>query len=211
MKLGANPGFAADTSGQSTHDTLHSDSTMTFPRLTIDPLTSEAFTPYGWVLGKPLSKTDEAPFFQSDSLSIWREHLFDTGAPNETEILWSRVTEGNNVIRQMETRRLTQQVTVPLTGSLIQIVAAAQPGGGLSTNSLRAFEIPVGMGTCLRPGCWHSTRALAGTVTAMMLSRRSTTYDLLVHLHTGSPTSESATMHISPHRIVAATLPADIL
>ncbi|SIT50923.1 conserved hypothetical protein [Paraburkholderia piptadeniae] len=178
---------------------------MTVPLLRVEQLTPEAFSPYGWVLGKRLSASAEDPLFQSESLSMWCEHLFDAGTANETEILWASFGDKSDLVQQLEVRRLTQEAMVPLTGSLIQIVAFSQATRIPEMSSLRAFEIPVGMGTCIRPWCWHATRTLSGPTTAFMLSRRSTSFDLIVHLHTGAPLSESASIPICTHRLVTST------
>ncbi|MBN3858584.1 ureidoglycolate hydrolase [Paraburkholderia sp. Ac-20340] len=175
---------------------------MSIPLLYVEPLTPEAFAPYGWVLGKQSTTSGEDPYFQSQSLSIWREHLFDAGMANETEILWTWFGDPSDLVQQLEARHLTQQAIVPLTAPLIQIVAASEPTGHPNMNSLRAFEIPVGMGICIRPWCWHTTRAFGGTATALMLSRRSTSFDLIVHLQTGSPLSESTRVPVCPRRVV---------
>ena len=54
----------------------------------------------------------------------------------------------------------------------------------------------------MRPHCWHATRVLQGESTCLMLTRRSTTYDLVVHLETGAPACESAIKPISTHKLV---------
>ncbi|NTX25648.1 ureidoglycolate lyase [Burkholderia pyrrocinia] len=172
------------------------------PSLTVERLTPRYFSPFGWVLGKSMKTTTDAPFFKGATLSMWREHLFDTGAPNETEIVWSNFSDDSPVVRTLETRLLTQQAVVPLTGPLIQIVAASNEAGEPDIDSIRAFEVPIGMGTCVRPGCWYAIRVSKGEVMAFLLSRQSTTFDLIVHLHTGSPTAESETRHIVPRQVM---------
>ncbi|WP_346778375.1 ureidoglycolate lyase [Paraburkholderia sp. Tr-20389] len=177
---------------------------MSIPHLHVEPLTPESFAPYGWVLGKRSSTPCEEPHFESQELSIWREHLFDAGIVNDTEVLWVSFGDSSDVVSALEARRLTQQVIVPLTGPLILILAAPQATRVPDMDSLRAFEIPIGMGTCIRPWCWHATRTFSGEATALMLSRRSTSFDLIVHLHTGAPLSESTRIPIGPHRLVAS-------
>ena len=172
------------------------------PLLTVEQLTPESFSPFGWVLGKAMTTAGDEPFFKGATLSMWREHLFDTGAPNETEIVWGNFSNNNPIVRTLEKRLLTQQAVVPLTGSLIQIVAASNESGGPDTGSIRAFEIPIGMGTFVRPGCWHAIRVSKGEVMALLLSRQSTTYDLIVHLHTGCPATESSRKSIVPCQLV---------
>jgi ureidoglycolate lyase len=44
----------------------------------------------------------------------------------------------------------------------------------------------------MRPGCWHATRVLASEATCLMLTRQSTTADLIGHLTAGHPLAESA-------------------
>ncbi|NPT46442.1 ureidoglycolate hydrolase [Paraburkholderia sp. 1N] len=174
----------------------------TAPLLTVKQLTPASFSPFGWVLGKAMATAGDKPFFKGATLSMWREHLFDTGAPNETEIVWGSFSDDDPIVRTLETRLLTQQAVVPLTGPLIQIVAASNESGGPDIDSIRAFEIPIGMGTFVRPGCWHAIRVSKGEVMALLLSRQSTTYDLIVHLHTGCPTAESSRNSIVPRRVV---------
>jgi ureidoglycolate lyase len=149
-----------------------------------------------------MKTTADEPFFKGATLSMWREHLFNTGAPNETEIVWGSFSDDNPVVCTLETRLLTQQAVVPLTGPLIQIVAASNEFGSPDTESIRAFEIPIGMGTCVRPGCWYAIRVPKGEVMAFLLSRQSTTFDLIVHLHTGCPTAESSTKPIVPRQVM---------
>ncbi|SIT50942.1 conserved hypothetical protein [Paraburkholderia piptadeniae] len=182
---------------------------MTVPLLTIERLTSDAFLPYGWVLGEPPGEQSDVPYFESSALKRWHAHLFETGTPNEVEILWTRIGDDNPFVRTLETRLLTQEVVVPLTAPLIQIVAAPLTSRLPDMRSLRAYEIPVGLGTCIRPGCWQATRVLAGRTTALMLSRRSTTFDRVVHLHTGAPTAESSEMPIWPHKIATRSPAAE--
>ena len=78
-----------------------------------------------------------------------------------------------------------------LTGPVIHIVAASLHDGEPDLNSLRAFEIPVGRGLCMRPDIWHATRVYEREATCLMLTRPSTTHDLVVHLKTGAPACES--------------------
>ena len=83
--------------------------------LTIQPLTTEAFSPYGWMLGKPLKKDGDAPAYTSPASDFWREHLFDTGATGETEVLWVKYRNADETVASLEAHWLTQQAIVPLT------------------------------------------------------------------------------------------------
>lgn len=110
---------------------------MSIPLISVEALTPDTFAPYGWVLGKRTTTSGDDPYYQSQSLSIWREHLFDAGEANETEILWTSFGDDSELVQQLEARHLTQQVTVPLTAPLIQIVATSEPTRVPNMTSLR--------------------------------------------------------------------------
>ena len=59
----------------------------------------------------------------------------------------------------------------------------------------------------MRPGCCHATRVADAEVTCLMLTRRSTTLDLIQHLTTDACASESAITAIAPRQLQALHLP----
>jgi len=170
--------------------------------LPVQPLSADAFAAYGWMLGKPLPSGNDVPSYTSPSSDFWREHLFDTGSAGETEVLWVKYRNNEETVESLEVHWLTEQAIVPLTGPVVQIVATSTPDGRPDLDSLQAFLVPVGEGICMRPHCWHSSRVFQNEVTCMMLTRRSTTYDLVVHLVTGAPACESGISPIATHRLL---------
>ena len=52
----------------------------------------------------------------------------------------------------------------------------------------------------MRAGCWHATRVAGDEVACLMLTRRSTTLDLIQHLSTDASITESAIAAIPAHR-----------
>ncbi len=157
-------------------------------------LDARAFAPYGWMLGKPLPAAGAGtPVFSNPATDFWQEHVFDTGAGGETEVLWVNYRNADRAVGNLEVHLLTQQAIVPLTGPVIQVVAASGADGLPDAATLAAFEVPVGQGICMKPGCWHATRiATPGEVTCLMLTRRSTTADLVAHLDGREAAAESA-------------------
>ncbi|WP_144630460.1 ureidoglycolate lyase [Bordetella genomosp. 13] len=168
-------------------------------------LERQAFARYGWMLGKPMPAAQAGvPVFSNPATDFWQEHVFDAGSGGEPEVLWVRYRSADRVVANLEVHLLTHQAIVPLTGPIIQVVAASATDGRPDLATLAAFEVPVGQGICMRPGCWHATRiAAAGEVTCLMLTRRSTTADLIAHL-AGAPASESAIVPLTGYRLESA-------
>lgn len=157
--------------------------------LHIQDLTQSSFAPYGWLLGKSMPSEDSGiPRFSNPATDFWQEHVFDTGPGGETEVLWVnyRSAVAPLPLQSLEMHRLTEQAIVPLNGDIIQVVATSSADGSPDLTTLAAFRIPAGKGICMAPGCWHATRACAPEVTCLMLTRRSTTRDLIDMLAAGS-------------------------
>jgi ureidoglycolate lyase len=161
-------------------------------RIDIQPLTIDNFRPYGWLLGKAIRLDGSIPAFRNAEMDFWEELIFNQGAGGETQVLWVNYRDRSREVSRLEVHRLTQQAIVPLTGEIILVVAGSGQDGSPDIRSVSAFRVPVGEGICMRAGCWHTTRVDANEVKCLMLTRSSTTIDLIAHLAGGSPLSESA-------------------
>jgi len=162
------------------------------------PLSEDAFRPYGWLLGK----AGAASSFHNADTDFWEEHIFETDAECEAQVLRVNYRNRRREVDSLEMHRFTQQVVIPVSGELVQVVATSQADGTPDVASLRAFRVRVGEGICMRAGCWHSTRVDDGEVRCFMLTRRSTTVDLIGYLKTGSALRESAIAEI-PTALIA--------
>lgn len=170
-------------------------------QLEVNDLTPQAFTPYGWMLGKPIPDGNGVPLFSNPATDFWQEHVFNTGAGGDAEVLWVNYRSASPEIASLEKHLLTQQAIVPLTGTIIQVVAQSNPDGSPDLATLAAFRVPQGQGVCMRPGCWHATRVADAEVTCLMLTRRSTTLDLIQHLNTDACATESAIVAIPARQL----------
>jgi ureidoglycolate lyase len=141
--------------------------------------------------------------FTSPQITFSEQHIFSPGPSADTQILWVTYSARNSEIQTLEMHKLCQQVVVPLTGEIIQIVAASGPAGPPDLQTLRAFRIRPGQGICMRPGCWHTTRVERDDVNCLMLTRPSTTQDLIAHLHNKTPLSESQIVTLADPRTLA--------
>jgi len=153
-------------------------------------LTAEAFRLFGWMLGNALQLSALA--FSNAEIDYWEAHLFEAGAGGETQILWVNYRNKEPLVSRLEVHRLTQQIVVPLTGEIVQIVAASRADGILDLENVKAFRVEAGQGLCMRPGCWHTTRVDDAEVQCLMVTRRSTTEDLAGYLKGASHLKESA-------------------
>ena len=168
--------------------------------LTVRSLDRHTFEPYGWVLGLPIPSGAPAATFCSAASDFWQAHLFDCGESGQTEVLWVAYRDATSAVTTLEQHLLTQQALIPLTGELLQFVAANGTDGKPDLPTLAAFRVSQGQGICMRPGCWHSTRTLQpGEVRCAMLTRRSTTLDLVRYLSQHKPAVESVVALIAPH------------
>lgn len=177
--------------------TEHTDS------VSVRSLTPHDFAPFGWVLGKPLAAASVA--FENAVTDFRSEHVFAPGAEGRTEVLWVRYRNTAAVVRELEVHHLTEQAIVPLDGDVLHVVALSDAAGAPDMGTLAAFVVGNGTGICMRPGVWHATRVKAGEVTCLMLTRQSTTRDLIAHLKGEQLAVESAMQAISP--VVLAALP----
>ncbi|MDE1190889.1 MAG: FAD-binding protein [Arachidicoccus sp.] len=167
------------------------NATLTIP---IEALSAEAFAPYGWTLGQPPSPTATEPSFSNPFTDFWHAHAFQTGASGQVEFLWVNYRDTRRDIGVLEVHHLTEQAIVPLTGDIIQVVTLDDaPDHDTTPSGLRAFRVPVGLGICMRPGCWHTTRAIGTAATCLMVTRSSTTVDLVGHLQQGLPAGRKLT------------------
>lgn len=157
--------------------------------IAIEPLTPNAFAPYGTALGFAARHTPQTAFF-SPASDFWHEHGFASGDA-KTEILWVVYRNPDPTIPRLEAHSATEQALIPLTGPVVHIVARSTPDGRPDPQTVKAFAIAPGQGIVMAENCWHATRVVSGAVTCAMLTRASTTKDLVAHLNDGAPLVES--------------------
>ena len=160
------------------------------------PVTTKAFASYGWLLGKPFPQAPGAIAYASATSAFWHEHAFDPGAGGEFEVLWVTYQDNTPSVGKLEKHHLTQQAVIPLVGDVVQIVATSAEDGTPDLATLRAFHLVPGVGVCMRPGVWHTTRSAGAT--CVMLTRRSTTIDLVEHLNGDGAALETGWHVFSP-------------
>lgn len=151
----------------------------------IEPLSASAFAAFGSVLGSPCPTDPAALAFSHPGSDFWHAHDFDPGEGGRTEVLWVNYRDHSLRLRTLEVHWLTEQAIIPLGGhDIVHVVCPTLDDGSRmpDTARLRAFRVASGQGICMRPGCWHTSFVFGGQTACLMLTRRSTTRDLVAHL-----------------------------
>lgn len=176
---------------------------MTPAVLPLQSLGDEAFAPFGRALGVRRASREQSAgssTYVSPQSDFWREHLFDTGTDGPTELLWVTYRSDEREVDRLEKHLLTEQALIPLNGEIVQVVACSDPQGRPDLATLTAFRVLPGQGLCMAPHCWHATRVPTPVeVRCAMLTRASTTRDLVRALREAGEPTESAFAAIEPH------------
>ena len=167
--------------------------------VTVEVPNSDSLEPFGWILGKSDALKTTPIAFRSPASDFWHEHFFNPGTDGDTEVLWVEYRDNSPLVSKLEVHHMTQQAVVPLTKEIVQVLCLSDANQSPDLATLRAYRLPPGVGICMRPGVWHATRA--DNATCLMLTRRSTTKDLIDHLINDHPAKESAISEITPVRL----------
>lgn len=180
------------------------------PVIVVQALTEQGFSPYGAMLGTPVGSRQ--PSFSNDLTDFWHQHLFNPGKGGHVEVLWVNYRNNVNKFSSLELHRHTQQVIVPVSGpGVVHVVALPSSNAtDLEPNlhTLQAFWVPMGQGVCMNPLCWHATFVAQAQVTCLMLTRSSTTSDLVQALQNETQPTESLIHRIAQH---AFSIPQGLL
>jgi ureidoglycolate lyase len=135
-----------------------------------EPLTADAFAPFGQVLGAPAGDAHaDGPGWR-----WWAETAYveaDAGP---------RMGVGHLLLEPAELRfdwaerhMRTPELIAPLGGDIAIHVAPAEhldePGRAPALDAYRAFRVPAGRGVLLSPGVWHAAPFAIGGPTAVMV------------------------------------------
>ena len=163
--------------------------------LVVEVLEALAFEPFGWVLGTACPTGNTARASRSPGSDFWHQHDFDPGEGGATEVLWVDYRNNRRQVHALEAHWLTQQAIVPLGGrAILHVVCTSRADDSRlpDLSRLRCFLVASGQGVCMRPGCWHASFVLHGQTTCLMLTRGSTTRELVTHLASGAPAVETS-------------------
>jgi len=124
-------------------------------KLIIEPLTKEAFAPFGDVI-----ETENSEFFMINNGSTRRYHKLatvETAQPEDKAIISIFSAEAQEMpltVRMLERHPLGSQAFIPLLGNPF-LVLVAPAGDDLSPESVRAFVTNGRQGVNYHRGVWH--------------------------------------------------------
>lgn len=117
-------------------------------RITAQPLTAEAFAPYGDVLMPP---PEPGRIYFDEALSNARP-----GAKTSLSLSRLAPIKMPMTAKLLERHEFSSQTFVPLdVARWVIIVAPSAPGGGPDGSRLQAFVGSAGLGITYRAGTWH--------------------------------------------------------
>ena len=154
------------------------------PTIRVEPLTAAAYAPFGYVLGERPAAT------QNDVTvgviaAFWAERDFGVGPGGVTQFIWAVYAPSTPQTEHMESHRLTEQAIIPVTGKpILHLVAPpnADPSAADNVPDLsqaKAFLLDGTKGVVMARGTWHCHFGLVPETVYCVLTRRSTTDDIL--------------------------------
>lgn len=123
----------------------------------VEPLTPEAFAPFGRVLAKPDTPTEAA---DRADLDVWFGISDLMGLENKNPIItFLECTRHDLPVNQIERHNRTPEAFIPLEGESVILVAPISdpqdPNAVPDESELRAFLLDGSAGVFLPRGAWH--------------------------------------------------------
>jgi ureidoglycolate lyase len=171
-------------------------------RIRVQRLTREAYEPFGWVLGSPPDKQDP-DYFEAEISTFWGEHVFEVGQGGAVQLVWLHFRARGFRIVDFESHRLTEQALIPVASSPMVHVVCPPPDDPMAAEvvpnleQMRAFLLDGTKGVCMKRGCWHTPLPLIDKASYLMITRQSTTADLINGERSGADTTETVVHKIS--------------
>lgn len=171
-------------------------------RIRVQRLTREAYEPFGWVLGS-LPGKQNPDYLEVQISTFWGEHIFDAGEGGAVQLVWLDYKWRGFAIQEFESHRLTEQAFIPVAWSPMVHVVCPPPDDPTvpeiapDLGRVRAFLLDGTKGVCMKRGCWHTPLPLGDNTTYLMITRHSTTTDILNGERGGGVTVETVVARVS--------------
>jgi ureidoglycolate lyase len=138
-------------------------------RLTVQPLTPEAFAPFGRVLGEPDRSSDAS----GPGWRWWAETSLLAGDGRPWGVGWLLLEPSVRRFDWAERHLRTQEAIVATREDLLVYVAPAdhleEPLRLPPLERFRAFRVPAGQGVVMDRGVWHGAPLTAGGPTPALV------------------------------------------
>ena len=176
--------------------------TRAVKRIKVQGLAREAYEPFGWVLGGAPDRHDPH-YFEAEISTFWGEHVFQVGQGGAVQLVWLQYKARGFEVGEFESHRLTEQALIPVAGSPMVHVVCPPPQDPMATEivpdleRMQAFLLDGTKGVCMKRGCWHTPLPLVGGASYLMITRKSTTVDLINGERSGAEATETVVRKIS--------------
>ena len=171
-------------------------------RIRVQRLTRKAYEPFGWVLGSPPGR-QHPDYVEGRISTFWGEHIFDVGKGGAVQFVWLDYRWRGFEIQELESHRLTEQALAPVTlRPMVHVVCPppqdpSAPDIVPDLSQMEAFLLDGTKGVCMKRGCWHTPLPLGDNIPYLMITRHSTTTDLLHAERSGADVTETVICEIS--------------
>ena len=124
--------------------------------MTVEPLTPEAFAPFGAVLDRPRAEPEAA----GPGWRWWAEAARLPADSRPYAVGYLDLEPAEPAVDWAEYHRRTVELVVPLGGECA--VYVAEPADDPEPDAFRAFRVGEGQGVLLDPGVWHGAPLALG-------------------------------------------------
>jgi ureidoglycolate lyase len=138
-----------------------------FRTISVEPLTPEAYEPFGQVIGSP----QEPPTRENEERSYWLMPALDL-VDGAFAIVYVEMRAQDYVVRRLHRHTMFEQALIPLGGKAF-VHVVAPPGDVPDLSALRAFLVDGSQGVIIGQGTWHRNPAypLAPKASLVLISR----------------------------------------
>ena len=134
--------------------------------ITVEPLSAEAFAPFGRVVGMP----DREPDATGEPWRWWADTAALAPADGSYTVGYLEIDRGVAAFDWAERHIESEELVVPVRGRLLVYVGPAGQGDDPARDRFRVFEVRPGEAVVLANGVWHGAPLAGdGSATAIVL------------------------------------------
>jgi ureidoglycolate lyase len=132
----------------------------------VEPLTADAFAPFGRVVDAP----ERAPDSKGDPWRWWADTALLERADGRFAVGYLEIENGRSGFDWAERHLGSEELVIPVRGELLLYAGPPDQGDAPSRDRFRVFRMRPGQAALLGKGVWHGAPlAAGGSATALVL------------------------------------------